>query len=193
MGRCMMRARHEGGYGAVTSEGSAGFSDGCQACQRRARRTMVVVRRIESGMSGMSGMGKRLLSHPCHRCRCGRSGRRGGAGLRRQQGNGQPAAGRRHDPRPYLRHDDTTCTVLLENNACRLGPGQTCGRRPCATRGRGADVLPACLVTRQPLQDARWALVAFPMSTALTTNDEGIACRRSISRSVVQSVSHLPL
>jgi hypothetical protein len=76
MGRCMMRARHEGGYDAVTSEGSAGydavtsegsagFSDGCQACQRRARRTMVVVRRIESGMSGM---GKRLLSHPCHRC-----------------------------------------------------------------------------------------------------------------------------
>jgi hypothetical protein len=73
MGRCMMRARHED---AGTSEGSAGFSDGCQACQRRARRTMVVVRRIESGMSGMSGMGKRLLSHPRHRWRWGRSRRR---------------------------------------------------------------------------------------------------------------------
>jgi hypothetical protein len=75
MGRCMMRVRHED---AVTSEGSAGFGDGCQACQRRARRTTVVVRRIESGMSGMSGMGKRLLSHPCRRSRCGRSWRRGG-------------------------------------------------------------------------------------------------------------------
>jgi hypothetical protein len=32
-----MRARHEEGYDAVTSEGSAGFSDGCQACQRRAK------------------------------------------------------------------------------------------------------------------------------------------------------------
>jgi hypothetical protein len=169
----------------VTSEGSTGFSDGCQACQRRARWTMVVVRRIESGMSGMPGMswmGRRLLSHPSHRCRCGKSRRRGGR-------RAESATRQRADPT----YDTTTRhAVLLKNNACRLGPGQTCGRRPCATRGRGADVLPACLVTRQPLQEARWALVAFPMSTALTTKDEGIACRRrSVGQSGRQSVSQV--
>jgi hypothetical protein len=99
MGRCMMRARHED---AGTSEGSAGFSDGCQACQRRARRAMVVVRRIESGMSGMcgmSGMGKRLLSHPCHRWRWGRSRRRRAETAARQR-----AACSKATRRPTTRH-----------------------------------------------------------------------------------------